>query len=420
MASFVLGVLLVVGLTCGCQHTMQRQAERVARDWCVTLRASQVIPVYPLTEDLRPGDLFLVESALVDQRRFYGRQGYLPFEGYLGRLDLDRLPALQAPGLGYFRPPPASVAGPEFWAEAPLACLPSYSFTTRSGQGVRAAFPVFGVPVGLSFLGESATAGSITVTDARTYGYDEAALDGALQAWLRENRALLARHAAHPEPRFVRLVTRVYLASALEVTLRAAGTTAGGLDAGMAKSFALDDVGSEGGVDRYTEAMDRLNDLLGRLSEQAPGGSLPPLAASARSITLNQRFPRPVAIGYLAREYQILPGGGLGPSVSTLDLLEGRSAGAEIRREQNEAAAIAGEIGGRIAGYGVAAEVVRVAEFAAGAGVLARAEQEEIARVAAGDLRRAKIELQNLLLDFAAGGSRKNTCRLNDLLEALP
>jgi len=41
----------------------QHQLERVAKDWCLTIRASQVIPVYPLTEDLQPGDVFLVQTA---------------------------------------------------------------------------------------------------------------------------------------------------------------------------------------------------------------------------------------------------------------------------------------------------------------------------------------------------------------------
>jgi hypothetical protein len=57
-----LPVLAVVsaGLS-GCSY--EQQVRNVARDWCMTIRASQVIPVYPLTEDLQPGDIFLVTSS---------------------------------------------------------------------------------------------------------------------------------------------------------------------------------------------------------------------------------------------------------------------------------------------------------------------------------------------------------------------
>ena len=40
----------------------QRALERVARDWCLTIRASQIIPVYPLDEDIQVGDVFVAVS----------------------------------------------------------------------------------------------------------------------------------------------------------------------------------------------------------------------------------------------------------------------------------------------------------------------------------------------------------------------
>jgi len=43
------------------------QLARVAKDWSLSIRASQVIPVYPLTEDLQPGDVFLVQTPIEDQ-----------------------------------------------------------------------------------------------------------------------------------------------------------------------------------------------------------------------------------------------------------------------------------------------------------------------------------------------------------------
>jgi len=76
-------VLLLVG---GCANK-ERQLEQVAKDWCLTIRASQVIPVYPMTEDLQPGDVFLVQRTVDEQ------VGDLEEVRLLGEL-LDGVPAV--------------------------------------------------------------------------------------------------------------------------------------------------------------------------------------------------------------------------------------------------------------------------------------------------------------------------------------
>ena len=73
----------------------QHQLERVAKDWCLTIRASQVIPVYPLTEDLQPGDVFLVQTPVKKQVEVYEKRGFLPLEQMLVRACL--LPVCYAP-----------------------------------------------------------------------------------------------------------------------------------------------------------------------------------------------------------------------------------------------------------------------------------------------------------------------------------
>ena len=47
---------------------------------------SQVIPVYPLTEDLQPGDVFLVQTPVEKQVEVYNQRGFLPLEQMLLRL----------------------------------------------------------------------------------------------------------------------------------------------------------------------------------------------------------------------------------------------------------------------------------------------------------------------------------------------
>ena len=66
-------LLLAVAVLSGCatQKMSGDQLARVAKDWSLSIRASQVIPVYPLTEDLQPGDVFLVQTPIEEQVKVY-------------------------------------------------------------------------------------------------------------------------------------------------------------------------------------------------------------------------------------------------------------------------------------------------------------------------------------------------------------
>ena len=52
----------------------------------MVIRASQVIPVYPLTEDLQPGDVLLVRTPIEEQAKLYKKKGFLPLDQHLVRL----------------------------------------------------------------------------------------------------------------------------------------------------------------------------------------------------------------------------------------------------------------------------------------------------------------------------------------------
>ena len=59
--------IVCIGLSgCDTTGTNGKQLAHVAKDWSLVVRASQIIPVYPLTEDLLPGDVFLVQSPIED------------------------------------------------------------------------------------------------------------------------------------------------------------------------------------------------------------------------------------------------------------------------------------------------------------------------------------------------------------------
>ncbi|MDZ4184968.1 MAG: hypothetical protein U1D97_08325, partial [Desulfuromonadales bacterium] len=72
----------------GCAEKMRNnQLEKVAKDWSLVIRASQVIPVYPLTEDLQPGDVLLVSTPIEDQVKLFKKKGFLPLDQMQKRLN---------------------------------------------------------------------------------------------------------------------------------------------------------------------------------------------------------------------------------------------------------------------------------------------------------------------------------------------
>src|SRR5689334_25104221 len=74
-------------LVTGCHTSKQYQLEHIAKDWCMTIRASQVIPVYPLTEDIQPGDIFLVQVPVDKQQQLYEANGFMALDNNLARLN---------------------------------------------------------------------------------------------------------------------------------------------------------------------------------------------------------------------------------------------------------------------------------------------------------------------------------------------
>src|SRR5262245_20389534 len=94
--------LLLVWSALGCGTTRARSAElsRVAKDWCLTIRASQVIPVYPLSEDVEVGDVYLVRTRIENQVAVYEQEGFLPLENLVARVPPRGYPVFYKDGYG--------------------------------------------------------------------------------------------------------------------------------------------------------------------------------------------------------------------------------------------------------------------------------------------------------------------------------
>lgn len=330
----------------GCCTSKQCQLEQVAKDWCYTIRASQIIPVYPLTEDLQPGDIFLVKVPIQRQQEIYRDKGFLPLDTHIARLapegyaDFYRHSVLGPVAADvlfprhWMRPSDPQVSP---WKEAPSAAFPSYSFSVRRGTGLNVAVPLQGIPVGMSLMGSDSADGSISIDRAKTIGVDTISLFHQLGPWAIHNRDFLANFAppegAEPHS-YLRVVTRVYATAQLDIQLNDASSYSGGLDVGAPKPVSMLDARPPTGaedtqgstIDNYKANLGKLNESLqaasGAASGLAPGGSLRVNAAGGRSVSLAQSFDPPLVLGYLGFDVAILQGGSIGRPVPTHVLLD--------------------------------------------------------------------------------------------------
>jgi len=333
--SLVLSALVLSGIGCR-THTPSGQLARVAKDWCLIIRASQVLPVYPLMEDLVPGDLFLVQWPIEEQVAIYERDGFLPLDHHLKRTrpaDYANL-YLSSHGIGDGK------ALPYVWLfpndgelnnsllRMPLAAFPSYTFDVKRGGGLNLALPIQGVPIALSFLQAKSAKGSVILKDARTHGIDEESLFDLVCEWGRGQKDLLAQYAPRPDARqpgrtnhtFLRAVNRVFLVRQVSVSITADASVGGKLTGGADKDFVLPSLTETNSAANYGNFLNNLNASVAQAA--MPGGTVKFSAASSHAVAMEEQFPRPLVIGYLAFDIPILANGELGGAASTLRRLE--------------------------------------------------------------------------------------------------
>ncbi|MCB9833079.1 MAG: hypothetical protein H6807_11460 [Planctomycetes bacterium] len=291
----IAAIIVAVAVT-SCGTNRREQLQRVAKDWCETIRASQVIAVYPLTEDIQPGDVFLVQTPIDKQQDAYKQDGFLPLDNHLARLD----PGQYVPFYDHsFLEQNAQPILPKDWMKsaweaAPAAAFPTYAFSATQAGGLNLALPVSGVPVGLSILGTKSANGSISLKDARTIGVDGESLYHQLKRWSlanKERRRLLANFGVEPGEsarNYLRVVTRVYLLGAIDVQLNDARSFGAGADAGAPRPVELfvpmtptgtDDT-MRAGQENYLRGLQRLN-AMGGLGGASSGGPIDPSLSNA-------------------------------------------------------------------------------------------------------------------------------------------
>jgi hypothetical protein len=321
---------ILASSACNATRDQSAQLARVAKDWCLAVRASQVIPTYPLTEDLVPGDVFLTTTAVGDEVRQFEDKGFLPLDNLLVRLasdavfkELDGFYASHFDAQGNVFPKLVR------FDHVPDAKFPSYSVEVSRTGGLSLAVPIQAIPVGFSYLGAEKATASVTIAEAHTLGVDLARLNPHVDEWLARPgvKESLRPYGSLPgdrsaKPVFVRIVTRVYTASKMNVALSDAASSGADVKAGVPPPLEVPsgDQTAKTAAERVQDAITKLN---GALQLQF-GGRVTIASASSRSVSLNEEFARPVVIGYLAYDRQVLPDGTLGPPVSTLAKVSGR------------------------------------------------------------------------------------------------
>ena len=177
-----LAMLAVVAFSlAACTASPTKQLERVARDWSLTVRASQVIPVYPIREDVQPGDIFLVPVTISKQAELYEGKGFLPLDMIFTRL--TDMPYTDFYKDAYWSSTYSSVPHKLSDSMAPRAAFPSYTFSVDRSGGLQLALPIQAVPFGLGLMGAARATGTVTISDSFTYGVDGERAYDALLDW---------------------------------------------------------------------------------------------------------------------------------------------------------------------------------------------------------------------------------------------
>jgi hypothetical protein len=308
--------LLVATILLGGCVTENSQLQSVNKDWNRIIRASHIYPVYPLSEDLQPGDLFFVQTQIEDLSA-WDTSGYIKLDHQIARL----YPTNYAEFYKY-----SFVTGtnnlPHYWIEdnswtnAPLAAFPSYSFAVKQGGGANVSLPIQGIPVGLALMAAKAASGQVTIADAHTYGVDEMTLQAQVKTFVNTHKSELeALICAQPDPKtnyYLQVVSRVYMTQRVAVSMyndSAVGVTASG---GIPKDVPIPDLQATNAATNYANMVNAVNAIVsnqqsavGIAGGVAPGGTIKFTAVSSRSVSLEETFPRPLVIGYTGFDVEI-------------------------------------------------------------------------------------------------------------------
>lgn len=278
-----------------------KQLTSINKDWNRMIRASHIQPIYPLTQDIFPGDVFLVSHDIEDTRA-WKQPGYLPLDHLVARLCPDGYKAFYTNSwAGYTNPLPHEFLKDNSWSNAPVAGFPSYSFTVKHGGGASVALPIQGIPVGLSLMGAKQASGYVTLADAHTYGVDELSLRKQVWEYIKANQGPISFLLTTGRTNFLTVVTRVYTVGRVTISMLNDSSKGGSLWGGSPKEVTIPDLKTNDSIGNFTNMLAAVNASIPAVTEAAqviPGGSLKFNFVSSRSISMSESFPKAIVVGY--------------------------------------------------------------------------------------------------------------------------
>ncbi|CCH50013.1 protein of unknown function [Pseudodesulfovibrio piezophilus C1TLV30] len=377
-------IVCVVVLACclgACtKDKYDRSMEDVARNWCMTIRASQVIPIYPLEESIRPGDVFLVGAPHAKEVTLYREKGFLPMDTHLHRISGLEKDYVDFYGEGYLNEYPAppkkevSVANASSGQSSnsslplrdcanssdefgrlmcliekqngakggrsmqwPLAVFPSYTVKVGTDASLGAGLSLKGIPLGLSFLHASQALAMVTIKDSYSVGLPVDVLYPEVTAWAARPEAseLLDEYVdGHENVLYVRLITKVFLAQQFDIALLSNSQTGGRVNVNTESAEGNATADNATMTERLTELV--MQNLVTAAADQMPKGEVAFMSGSSSAVSLRETLDRPVVLGYHAVDIPVFDGGRLGAPVATQSFLLDRATPLASAREIRE------------------------------------------------------------------------------------
>lgn len=266
------------------------------------IRASHIFPVYPLTQDIMPGDIFLVSSD-IDDTSTWEESGFLPLDHHVMRLYPTGYEAFYRNSWPRYSTKilPREWLGYNNWSNAPVAGFPSYSFNVKQGAASSVALPIQGIPFGLSLMGARSASGFVTLSDAHTYGVDEFSLRTDVYDHLTNYQAEVIRlipRSAWDSAVYLQVVSRVYTVGGVSVSMIKDDVAGVSLSGGSPKNPRIPEIQTTNVAANYSNLTSMVTSV-GALSNMLPGGTLNLTSASSSSVSMRETFQKPVAIGYV-------------------------------------------------------------------------------------------------------------------------
>jgi hypothetical protein len=306
-------ILLTMTLAlAGCQTAqVNTQLTDINKDWDRMIRASHIYPIYPLTQDIVPGDVYFYSQSIEDTSA-WDQSGYLPLDHLIARLTPTNYAAFYGKSWKLTNDLPNLWLTNNSWSNAPVSGFPSFSFSVQQGGGASVALPIQGIPVGLSLMEAKQASGIVTLTDTYTYGIDELSLRRQVWEFVTNqgNGLQYLIQEGDTNIYYLQIVTRVFTVGEVSVSMANDSAVGASLWGGSPKNVPTPTMQAQGTntAANYSNAAVNMSNMVSavnstvpaatNVSNILPGGTLKFNMVSSRSVSMNETFPKPVVIGY--------------------------------------------------------------------------------------------------------------------------